>query len=194
MKHKYDVYFNLHKHCYSVIDRELRHVTHHAKELVLINVKPVVREAGRLKVLATKRKNVHAFLRCEDIQFPPFSLPQHMEANQVTYNPKRDTDFVWKSTHNRMGEQSLLLCKTFEKRPSVYVISEKARPPELEFSSYCLDDGIQAAEWTLDDDIRSFRPPEGYTAAASLEEHNPHTGELLERSTWWVFITPIEED
>ena len=167
MKHKYDVYFNLHKHCYSVIDRELRHVTHHAKELVLINVKPVVREAGRLKVLATKRKNVHAFLRCEDIQFPPFSLPQHMEANQVTYNPKRDTDFVWKSTHNRMGEQSLLLCKTFEKRPSVYVISEKARPPELEYLASCEpEDGEELVVTDQDPDDfgevywdgRRFRP------------------------------------
>lgn len=61
-----DVYWNLHKHVFSVRSRagETRgRVIGHADSFTLSNVQFVVNQAGRQKVLKEKRKNVHAFVR-----------------------------------------------------------------------------------------------------------------------------------
>lgn len=58
---KVKVYRNLHKRCYSVQDITGR-VVAHVNNLLLTDATFKVREAGRNKVLRTKRKNVHAFV------------------------------------------------------------------------------------------------------------------------------------
>ena len=87
---KVDVYRNLHKACYSVRSREpgdlYGRVLYHLDDVLVWNAKFVVQEKGRAKVLKTKRKNVHAFVRGTYVpgrNFPPWldvGLP-------VTYNP-----------------------------------------------------------------------------------------------------------
>lgn len=62
MAKKVRVYFNLHKHCYSVQDTKTGRVIAHVESINLIDAKFVVRESGRQKVLREKRKNVHAFV------------------------------------------------------------------------------------------------------------------------------------
>lgn len=57
------VYFNLHKKCWSVkaLDGEKKgRVIMHTQELSLRDITFKVSEAGRQRVLAEKRKNVHA--------------------------------------------------------------------------------------------------------------------------------------
>jgi hypothetical protein len=58
-----DVYWNLHKKCWSVRHKGL--VLGYASRLVVNDAKFVVQPAGRRRVLETKKKNVHAFVRGE---------------------------------------------------------------------------------------------------------------------------------
>lgn len=57
------VYRNVTKKCWSVKDVATGRVIMHADELVLCNATFKVAEAGRLRVLREKRKNVHAGVR-----------------------------------------------------------------------------------------------------------------------------------
>jgi len=64
---KVDVYWNLHRKCWSVKSRE-RHFRYgtiilHAVRVDLIDAHFVVQDAGRQRVLRDKTKNVHAFAR-----------------------------------------------------------------------------------------------------------------------------------
>lgn len=57
------VYYNLHKSCWSIKSRErdtYGKVIAHAHELVVANAEFRVGDAGRQRVIAEKRKNVHA--------------------------------------------------------------------------------------------------------------------------------------
>jgi len=56
-----EVYKNLHKNCWSV--RQDGKVRFHCAYVCLRDVVFVVRQRGREKVLETKRKNVHAFVK-----------------------------------------------------------------------------------------------------------------------------------
>lgn len=62
MKHR--IYYNLHKKCWSVQEKIPGRgwiVVDHASEILLEDVTFQVSEAGRQRVIRTKRKNVHAF-------------------------------------------------------------------------------------------------------------------------------------
>jgi hypothetical protein len=65
------VYYNLHKHCWSIRDVKTRRVIDHLNSLVLRECRCVVSEKGRQRVLSTRHKNVHAYiegvLESEDI-------------------------------------------------------------------------------------------------------------------------------
>ena len=60
-------YWNLHKACWSVQDAKMRRVIGHASKVLLREVAFTVSEAGRQRVLAEGRKNVHAFA-CGDLE------------------------------------------------------------------------------------------------------------------------------
>lgn len=57
------VYKNLHKNMYSI--KQGRTVVAHAERLCIASFKCVVNEAGRKRVLKTKQKNVHAYIKGE---------------------------------------------------------------------------------------------------------------------------------
>ena len=92
-----DVYFNLHKHCWSVKDRKTGLVVAHREEVLIRNATGVVQPAGRDRVRKEGRKNVHAFIRGEwvDIEETPTYLQGW--ASQITYNPYKNDTFVYKS-------------------------------------------------------------------------------------------------
>lgn len=86
---KVKVYFNLHNRLFSIMHG--RSVVAHVPEVRLTDVKFKVSEAGRQRVLAQQRKNVHAFV--EGI----FDhIPEKMELLKVgvTYNPYKHASFV----------------------------------------------------------------------------------------------------
>jgi hypothetical protein len=121
MAQRSELYFNLHKQCLSV--RGLRAKVGdrwfpgtpvaHFDSVVLHKVKFVVQPAGREKVRATKRKNVHAFVRgvlvtgqfldsypviggLLDAEISRIMLDPSMI--EVTYNPYKFDSFVNKNT------------------------------------------------------------------------------------------------
>lgn len=58
-----EVYWNLHKHVFSVRSRETGRVLGHCDDINLADVTFRVSQAGRRRVVTEKRKNVHAFVR-----------------------------------------------------------------------------------------------------------------------------------
>lgn len=88
-----DVYFNLHKKCWSVRDRKTRRVVAHATELVLSDVTFRVSAAGNARVRVEGRKNVHAFARGTLHNLGSMLVPSD-DSVKVTYNPYKFTTFV----------------------------------------------------------------------------------------------------
>lgn len=92
---KADVYWNLHKNCWSVrskLKSGRRVVVGHLSDLWMTDVQFVVSEAGRQRVLRERKKNVHAFARgLIPIQVYPLSrtvLVRTNDANIVTTSPR----------------------------------------------------------------------------------------------------------
>lgn len=87
------VYFNLHKRCWSVMqDHKVRF---HTDYIVLRDCTFEVSKRGREKVLQSKRKNVHAFVK--GFFTVPGSFPQAvLMMETVTYNPYHSGSFYKK--------------------------------------------------------------------------------------------------
>jgi hypothetical protein len=87
------VYFNLHKRLFSVTQKNERNnwaVIAYTNYIQLKNVKFIVSEAGRQRVLREKRKNVHAFLE----GFRCYVLANHFHPRRITYNPYKSDSFM----------------------------------------------------------------------------------------------------
>ena len=93
------VYYNLHKHTFSVTyDGK---VIMHADYVKLGDVEFRVRQRGKEKVRTEKSKNVHAFVigRLLDYcEFPCDDLPVKPFGKVVTYDPYKFDTFVYKTT------------------------------------------------------------------------------------------------
>ena len=106
------VYYNLHKHTFS-ISRNGR-VIAHADYVKLTDVEFRVRQGGREKVVREKIKNVHSFVigTLEDYcKFPCDNLPSEPNSNIVTYNPYKYNSYVMKDTEEPIysaGEVELI--------------------------------------------------------------------------------------
>lgn len=88
---KVEVYWNLHQNLYSVrarIGKKRGCVIAHVRDFTLTNVTFSVSQAGRARVLAEGRKNVHAFVRGE------WAGPTEVKMWKVTYNPYKYEMFV----------------------------------------------------------------------------------------------------
>ena len=93
------VYYNLHKHTFSVTYNG--RVITHADYVKLSDVEFRVRQGGREKVLKDKRKNVHSFVigtLMDYCKFPCENLPSEPNSNIVTYNPYKYNSYVIKDT------------------------------------------------------------------------------------------------
>ena len=93
------VYYNLHKHTFSI--QQQGTVVMHADYVKLRDVEFRVRQGGKEKVRSEKRKNVHAFVigtLVDFCEYPCDSMPVEPSANVVTYNPYKYDSFVYKST------------------------------------------------------------------------------------------------
>ena len=89
MKKRVKIYWNLHKKCFSVQYKGI--VIAHKDTVCLENVEFKVSEAGRQRVLTTKRKNVHATI-CGDLVE---SLDMRVDKlKRVSYNPYKHATFV----------------------------------------------------------------------------------------------------
>jgi len=86
------VYWNLHKHIYSVKNTRTGRVAAHAEQVVIHDAQFVVSQAGRARVLRERSKNVHAGVRgTVELTEEPLSLQGW---TRVTYNPYKYDSFV----------------------------------------------------------------------------------------------------
>ena len=86
--YRVQVYYNLHKHCYSI--RQSGRVIGHTDSIVLRAARFNVAPAGRDKVRATGVKNVHATVSGYVVDNPKPAIPEHF----VSYNPFKYDQFV----------------------------------------------------------------------------------------------------
>ena len=106
------VYYNLHKHTFSVTYNG--RLLNHSDYVKLSDVEFRVRQGGREKVLKEKRKNVHSFVigTLEDYcKFPCMDMPSEPNENIVTYNPYKYNTYVMKDTEEqifRAGEVEMI--------------------------------------------------------------------------------------
>jgi hypothetical protein len=88
-----EVYRNLHRRCWSVRHKGL--VVAHCQSIDLRNAQFIVRQSGRNKVLRTKRKNVHAFVKGE---LESMTLHDDKRCTSgmigVSYNPYKTEWFI----------------------------------------------------------------------------------------------------
>jgi hypothetical protein len=93
------VYYNLHKHTFSVQKNGI--VVFHADYLKLKDVEFRVRVGGKEKVRKEKSKNVHAFVIgiLEDFcEYPCEEMPEEPVGEIITYNPYLYDSFVFRKT------------------------------------------------------------------------------------------------
>ena len=99
----YRIYFNLHKMVFSVqafdSDKKGWRLYKHTPELLAKGVTLKVSETGRQRVIQEKRKNVHAFVICDEIADVKLCDEVKMVSN-CTYNPYRAGHFYNKETGN----------------------------------------------------------------------------------------------
>lgn len=90
---KVKVYYNLHKHCWSVVDYKTKRVIDHLSELILTDCTFKVSEAGRQRVLREKRKNVHAFVIGE--LSTDTTVVKVNSSDIIYYNPYKQATFTY---------------------------------------------------------------------------------------------------
>ena len=98
MTMKVFVYYNLHKHLWSVKALEGPHkgrVIAHSHTVLLSGAQGKVSQAGRHRVLQEGRKNVHAGIVGTLVHT---GIEGYFPALEVTYNPYKYTQFVHKDT------------------------------------------------------------------------------------------------
>lgn len=99
-----EIYRNLHRDCFSV--REKGKVICHTDFCILKNVTFVVQPAGRRKVLRTKQKCVHAFVKGELVEdwgeLPKMAF--------VTYNPYLYSSFVLEYDKQPIYYSDMAMC------------------------------------------------------------------------------------
>jgi hypothetical protein len=90
-----EVYRNLTRGCWSIRDKRTRRVTGHAAYVELVNCRLRVSEAGRQRVLRTRRKGVHAWIE-GDLVIPTGDGGAGLVA--ITYNPYQMATFQRRDT------------------------------------------------------------------------------------------------
>lgn len=88
------VYYNLHKHTWSVRCEKSKRVIAHVDSIVLTDVVYKVSKKGRERVLKEKRKNVHAGVQGTILGF--YNIEDLTQFHEVTYNPYKYESFVYK--------------------------------------------------------------------------------------------------
>ena len=101
-----EVYRNLHTGTWSVRDTRTGRVVAHPSRIAVRDAQFVVRPAGRAKVLAEGRKNVHAFVRGTLVEAPDV-LPEG--AVEAYYNPYRFDSFVDRATEEPLVSAELVV-------------------------------------------------------------------------------------
>ncbi len=111
---KVEVYFNLHKKCWSI--RQAGKPVVHSDFVEIKEPQFVVQQGGNARVRREKRKNVHAFVRgylTDRVGIFPKSQ------KLVTYNPYKHTSFVERGTDEPICSAQYAVLDITDKKPLV---------------------------------------------------------------------------
>ena len=117
------VYYNLHKHTFSV--RSNNRVVIHADYVKLVDVEFKVRQGGREKVVQEKQKNVHSFVigtLVDYCNYPCKDMPIEPNNNIVTYNPYKYNSFVMKDTEEPIYRAGVV--KMINSRNKIFITKQ----------------------------------------------------------------------
>ena len=117
------VYFNLHKHLFSVQEKvnKVWKVTRHVNFLVLKDVKFKVSEKGRQRVLREKRKSVHAYVYGEELTECEIDSHGYMD---LYYDPYKHGSFVDRYG-NEVESVDFLIMEVKDKRAKLIGIESR---------------------------------------------------------------------
>ena len=111
---KVEVYFNLHKKCWSI--RQAGVPVVHADFIEIKDPQFVVQQGGNARVRREKKKNVHAFVRgylTERVGI----FPKNQKL--VTYNPYKHTSFVERGSDKPICSAQYAVLDITDKKPLV---------------------------------------------------------------------------
>ena len=122
-------YWNVHQNLFSVQDYKTGRVIDRADNILLINPSFIVRQGGRKRVIKEGKKNVHAFVvGYRPSKFTTEEWDEYYHADKdwrdVTYNPYKNTTFVYKDTGEIVGnDMTMVKLMIREGRPLIRVYS-----------------------------------------------------------------------
>lgn len=105
------VYFNLHKNCFSIRDYKSNLVVAHAESVIIKNAYFRVRENGRQRVIRERQKNIHAFV--EGIYVNERTIKtkvKSMKLNPGYYNPYITEKFIDLKTGQYLEYADFVYC------------------------------------------------------------------------------------
>tara|TARA_R110001592_G_scaffold114429_4_gene314284 strand:+ start:1308 stop:1700 length:393 start_codon:yes stop_codon:yes gene_type:complete len=111
-----EVYYNLRKKLFSV--RIKGKVKHHNDNVVIYNPRFVVQEGGRQRVLKTKQKNVHAFVRGSWVGNVGLDFEHNLE--RAYYNPYKCNSFIDYVTQEKVSEAEYAWLTTDSGKPIIW--------------------------------------------------------------------------
>jgi len=105
------VYYNLRKHCLSVMDKKTGLVIDHCDAINLENVRFIVSQAGLKRVRRNKRKSVIAFVE-GDYTFGGEKVIDNPEWNTAYFNPYKVDQFMVGDNAIHEAEKCYVLGRT----------------------------------------------------------------------------------
>lgn len=101
------VYWNIHRECWSVRSVKTRRVVRHAAEILLVTAVFHVSAAGRERVRRQQRKNVHAWVEGAEVGVGPVVAIWGVR-HPVRYNPYTEETFVLTETREPVYQADLV--------------------------------------------------------------------------------------
>ncbi len=115
---KYAVYWNSHKKTYSIKSLKENKVVNYSNDMIMKNVKFVVNQKGRTRVLRENRKNVHAYIMGEIVCYN--TNHRVFGGEKVFYNPYKHIGFTLENGNTIMSAEYVYL-NVRDKKPIIRV-------------------------------------------------------------------------
>lgn len=124
------IYFNLHKRRYSIQRKTSKgwRVYKHTDLICLEDARFSVSAAGRRRVLAEQRKNVHAYV--EGTLANPFKQHQ-LELDGITYNPYKCGNFVFRDNGVVLHNSPLVIGSVHKGQPQLFAADPYLQPSNV---------------------------------------------------------------
>lgn len=127
-------YFNLHRRKYSIQRKTPKgwRVYKHTDLICLEDARFIVSAAGRRRVLAEQKKNVHAYV--EGTLANPFKHQcngNQLELEGITYNPYKCGNFVFRDNGVVLHNSPLVIGSVHNRQPQLFAADPHLQPSNV---------------------------------------------------------------